>query len=77
MHMYPEDLLTVDELAILLRLHCDTVRRMLRQGRLPGVRIGKRWYSYRRDVEALLMTASAVGHNEPVYLPAHGGAIPH
>jgi len=42
-------LLTVEEVAELLQVHPDSVRRMMRQGRLPAVKIGWRWY-VRRDV---------------------------
>lgn len=36
-------LLTAEEAAAHLRLHPCTVRRLLRQGRLPGARIGRDW----------------------------------
>lgn len=55
--MQREDLMTVEEVADLLRMHLDSVRRLLRQGRLPGVRLGKRWWIRRADLEALLRGA--------------------
>lgn len=42
-------LLGVDELAELLDVHIDSVRRMMRNGTLPAVKIGRKWY-VRRDV---------------------------
>jgi excisionase family DNA binding protein len=35
--------LTIDEVAQLLRIHPDTVRRLLREKRLPGKKIGREW----------------------------------
>lgn len=36
-------LLTAEETAEFLRMHPSTVRRLLRQGKLPGSRIGRDW----------------------------------
>lgn len=38
----PEELLTIEQAAQLLQLHPDTVRRLVREGELPGVKIGRR-----------------------------------
>jgi excisionase family DNA binding protein len=40
--MISEDLLTVEQAAARLQLHQDTIRRLLRNGQLPGVKVGKR-----------------------------------
>jgi len=37
-----EELLTVEEAATRLKMHVGTVRRLLREGSLPGVKLGKR-----------------------------------
>lgn len=37
-----EGLLTVEQAAEHLQMHPDTVRRLLREGSLPGVKLGKR-----------------------------------
>jgi excisionase family DNA binding protein len=37
------DLLTIEETAAKLRVNLDTVRRLLRQKKLPGVKIGAQW----------------------------------
>lgn len=41
----PQDgeLLTIEETADKLRVNMDTVRRLLRQKKLPGVKIGAQW----------------------------------
>lgn len=45
-------LLTVEEAAVALRLHPDTVRRHLRNGTIAGMRVGSVW---RVPVEATRM----------------------
>ncbi len=52
--MLTPELMTVQEAADLLQMHRDSVRRLLRQGRLPGSRVGKRWWIRRAALESLL-----------------------
>ncbi len=52
-----EELLTVPEVAALLRLNPQTVRKWLREGMLPGIQLGSRqagWRVKRSDVERFL-----------------------
>jgi excisionase family DNA binding protein len=35
--------MTPEAAAEYLQLHLDTVRRLLRQGKLPGVKVGRQW----------------------------------
>ena len=52
-----EELLTVPEVAAMLRLNEQTVRKWLREGRLPGIYLGTRtagWRVRRADVVAVL-----------------------
>lgn len=52
------DLLTQREAAARLRINTKAVRRLVRGGRLPEVRLGPRLPRYRvRDLDALLVTA--------------------
>ena len=44
-----QDILTVKELCELLRLHPSTVYKLVREGKIPGFRIGNEW-RFRRDV---------------------------
>jgi excisionase family DNA binding protein len=37
-----DELLTVEEAAVRVKMHPDTVRRLLREGQIPGVKFGKR-----------------------------------
>jgi excisionase family DNA binding protein len=48
------DLLTVEEVAELVRVHPETVRRWTRSGRLPSVRVGLRRLVRRTDLDELL-----------------------
>ena len=49
------ELLTVEDVAERLHLHIDSVRRMMREGRLPAVKLGRKWW-IRKDVfEALFL----------------------
>ena len=46
----PPRVLTAADLALVLDIHVSTARRWLRQGRLPAVRMGRRWYASREAV---------------------------
>ncbi len=50
-------LLTVEDLAALLRVDRWTVRRWIRAGQIPAVRLGGRFYVPRRAFEELIMAA--------------------
>ncbi len=55
--MADEELLTVPEVAATLRLNEQTVRKWLREGRLPGIYLGTRtagWRVRRADVAAFI-----------------------
>ena len=44
--------LTVEEVAEYLRLHEETVRRMTREGTLPGRKVGRSWRYTKRELDA-------------------------
>ena len=54
-----EPLLTLKEVAAILRLHPRTVREYVRRGELPGRVIGGRWRFNRKEVDALLRLLSS------------------
>ena len=56
------ELLTVEEVSELLQVHPDSVRRMMRQGRLPAVKVGWQWYVRRSDFDRLFEKA---GQGQP------------
>jgi excisionase family DNA binding protein len=49
-HLPPPRVLTAADLAKVLDISIPTARRWLRSGRLPGVRIGRRWYASREAI---------------------------
>ena len=50
----PDDLMTPEAAAEYLKMHVDSVRRLLRQKKLPGVKVGGGWRIKRAVLEALL-----------------------
>jgi excisionase family DNA binding protein len=53
------DVATVEDLARHLKLSSATVRAHLRAGRLPGRRVGRRWYVPRQALLSLLVERRA------------------
>jgi excisionase family DNA binding protein len=58
-----EALLTVGEVAALLRVSNMTVYRLIKSGQLAAIRVGKNYRIRRKDVERYL-TERAVRHDE-------------
>ncbi|MEO0260575.1 MAG: helix-turn-helix domain-containing protein [candidate division WOR-3 bacterium] len=52
--MHEPEFLTVEEVAELLRVSTRTVQRLLKEGGLPGVRIGRQWRIPRAELLAHL-----------------------
>jgi len=67
------DLLTTREVKELLKLDRTTIYRMLKQGRLSGVRVGQQWRFTRQAVEALLRGEHA---GAPAPVPEQPAAAP-
>ena len=66
-----DDLLTSKELQELLKVDRTTVYRMLKDGRLTGIKIGEQWRFSRDEVNALLS-----GSPSPNPSPASAGPVP-
>jgi excisionase family DNA binding protein len=47
----PDEIFTIKELSEHLRVHPTTIYRLLRQGRLPGFRVGSNWRFNRAAIE--------------------------
>ena len=60
-----DELMTVAEIAAVLRLNQQTIRNWIDQGRLPAVRIGRRVRIKRSDFEQLLTTAAGPARSTP------------
>ncbi len=52
-------LMTCEEAATYLRLHPRTVGRLLKVGKLPGVKVGQQWRLRRVDLDAYLVGRGA------------------
>jgi molybdopterin-binding protein len=48
------DTLSADQAAVLLHVHPRRVRNLARAGKLPAVRVGRRWLFQRERLEAML-----------------------
>ncbi len=71
-----DDLLTTRQLQELLHVDRVTIYRMLKDGRLKGVKIGKQWRFHRREVDTLISDApSAKIADAPSSLPSAPVAV--
>ncbi|MEM7247941.1 MAG: helix-turn-helix domain-containing protein [Acidobacteriota bacterium] len=66
-----QDLLTVKEVAKLLRLSPQTLYKMLENGEIPALRIGKQW---RFESQAVRDWLANRGEGAPTALPVGAGA---
>jgi excisionase family DNA binding protein len=48
------DVLTVQEAANILRIHFNTVKRLLNLGKLPGRKVGRQWRIDRDDLKQFI-----------------------
>ena len=55
------ELLTCEEAAAYLRVHPRTVGRRLKEGKLPGVKVGRQWRLRRADLDAYLRGERTAG----------------
>ena len=60
-----DDLLTTRQLQKLLQIDRTTIYRMLKDGRLTGVKVGNQWRFKRQDVEALLSEVPSFESDQP------------
>lgn len=60
-----DEIFTIKELSDHLRVHPTTIYRLLRQGRLPGFRVGSNWRFNRAAIERWEI-AQAAGIPTPV-----------
>lgn len=56
-----DELLTVEEAAARIKMHPDTIRRLLREKQIPGVKFGKRQWR----ISAATLRAFAEGSLKP------------
>lgn len=61
--MSPE-LLNVEEVAQILHLHVMTVYRLVKEGKLPGFKVGGRWRFHRNALEDWMVDRAQVARLE-------------
>jgi excisionase family DNA binding protein len=72
----PDEFLTVDEVAILLKLNPQTVRNQIDRGEMPAVRIGPRRVRIRRsELEEFLEAGSTGGRLGPEAAEVDEGSV--
>ena len=59
------ELLTCEEAAAYLRVHPRTVGRLLKEGKLPGVKVGRQWRLRKADLDAHLGGGGAAAGRAP------------
>src|SRR4051812_47289008 len=73
--MEPDDVLTPKDAARILRLNLETVRRLLREGLLPGRNVGLRQWRIRRvDLDEYLSSVPGDGQSDKDRTDGHGRA---
>lgn len=51
-----KDYIVVSEAAKLLKIHEDSLRRLLRTGRIKAMKLGKQWYVHKEELESFAST---------------------
>jgi len=70
--MEPDEVLTPKDAARILRLNLETVRRLLREGLLPGRKVGLRQWRIRRvDLDAYLGSVPSRDRSEEDHTDGH------
>ena len=59
--MRTEETLTTEQAAELLHMRPDSVVRLIREQKIPAVKIGKRWLIRRETLEAMLQASAPQG----------------
>ncbi len=59
-------IMTVQEVARYLRVHAITVYRMIRQGKLPAIRVGRGWRFKKDEIDIWLHEHESNSQNLPV-----------
>jgi excisionase family DNA binding protein len=60
-----EEILTIGELSAHLRVHPTTIYRLLREGRIPGFRVGSAWRFSRSAIESWERGGPDLSFSEP------------
>jgi excisionase family DNA binding protein len=50
----PDNVLTIDELSVYLKIAKSTLYKLAQEGRLPGQKVGRHWRFHREAIDAWL-----------------------
>ena len=59
-----EKLLTTEQVAELLQIHINVIRKWLKEGKLPGIKLGREWRVDPQDLEAFIQAAKSGGSSD-------------
>lgn len=62
--MVEQDILNVEQVAQLLHLHIMTVYRLVKEGKLPGFKVGGRWRFHHSALESWMVDREQVARLE-------------
>jgi excisionase family DNA binding protein len=68
-----QELLTIEQAAAFLQKHMNSVRRLLRQDKLPGVKVGGEWRIRKTDLIAMFEGRKPAASEGPAPNPARTG----
>ncbi len=60
-----ENVMTIDDLALYLKLSKSTLYKLAVQGKLPGQKVGRHWRFHKDAIDAWLKTSLACGNEDP------------
>ena len=60
----PSEILKIEQVAELLQLHVMTVYRLVKEGKLPGFKVGGRWRFHREVLEAWMVDRAQMNRIE-------------
>lgn len=60
-----DEVLTIDELAIYLKVSKSTLYKLVQEGKIPGQKVGKHWRFHRDVIEQWLGKDTSTGRKRP------------
>lgn len=60
-----DDVLTIDELAVYLKVSKSTLYKLVQEGKIPGQKVGKHWRFHRDVIERWLGKDASIERKQP------------
>jgi excisionase family DNA binding protein len=58
--MSPDEILNIKEVSDYLKIPASTVYKLIQEGRLPAIKLGKHWRFMRKDIDDLFQVRTAL-----------------